>query len=134
MSSLLFFFFKQKTAYEMRISDWSSDVCSSDLPARSDRHRHAHRPARPRPLAGAAARRCAGRPPSQGRTEPVVPQPPRLRAADALPYLRPSPPVPELPRLDGRTPPRPPPPLPPSTPSHAAPPHLHIGRAAGKEN
>src|SRR3546814_6208957 len=27
------FFFKQKTAYEMRISDWSSDVCSSDLPA-----------------------------------------------------------------------------------------------------
>src|SRR3546814_2110865 len=31
---LLFFFFKQKTAYEMRISDWSSDVCSSDLPGR----------------------------------------------------------------------------------------------------
>src|SRR3546814_404270 len=30
-----FFFFKQKTAYEMRISDWSSDVCSSDL----DHHR-----------------------------------------------------------------------------------------------
>src|SRR3546814_7418798 len=28
---ILFFFFKQKTAYEMRISDWSSDVCSSDL-------------------------------------------------------------------------------------------------------
>src|SRR3546814_14299919 len=30
---LYFFFFKQKTAYEMRISDWSSDVCSSDLQA-----------------------------------------------------------------------------------------------------
>src|SRR3546814_11171401 len=30
-----FFFFKQKTAYEMRISDWSSDVCSSDLSART---------------------------------------------------------------------------------------------------
>src|SRR3546814_9028255 len=29
----LFFFFKHKTAYEMRISDWSSDVCSSDLDA-----------------------------------------------------------------------------------------------------
>src|SRR3546814_2847428 len=29
---LEFFFFKQKTAYELRISDWSSDVCSSDLP------------------------------------------------------------------------------------------------------
>src|SRR3546814_13015469 len=28
----VFFFFKQKTAYELRISDWSSDVCSSDLP------------------------------------------------------------------------------------------------------
>src|SRR3546814_10052771 len=32
---VLFFFFKQKTAYEMRISDWSSDVCSSDLSHRS---------------------------------------------------------------------------------------------------
>src|SRR3546814_10545774 len=30
---LIFFFFKQKTAYEMRMSDWSSDVCSSDLDA-----------------------------------------------------------------------------------------------------
>src|SRR3546814_3044845 len=29
--NVVFFFFKQKTAYEMRISDWSSDVCSSDL-------------------------------------------------------------------------------------------------------
>src|SRR3546814_11701113 len=32
------FFFKQKTAYEMRISDWSSDVCSSDLVARRSDH------------------------------------------------------------------------------------------------
>src|SRR3546814_3750918 len=31
LCSSFFFFFKQKTAYEMRISDWSSDVCSSDL-------------------------------------------------------------------------------------------------------
>src|SRR3546814_1328433 len=38
----IFFFFKQKTAYEMRISDWSSDVCSSDLldgRCHCDRHR-----------------------------------------------------------------------------------------------
>src|SRR3546814_15601397 len=38
----IFFFFKQKTAYEMRISDWSSDVCSSDLylnePRRVEEH------------------------------------------------------------------------------------------------
>src|SRR3546814_2156627 len=34
MIFLIVFFFKQKTAYEMRISDWSSDVCSSDLDAR----------------------------------------------------------------------------------------------------
>src|SRR3546814_5203391 len=33
----VFFFFKQKTAYEMRISDWSSDVCSSDLAAQQRR-------------------------------------------------------------------------------------------------
>src|SRR3546814_14121778 len=39
----LFFFFKQKTAYEMRISDWSSDVCSSDLSPR----RASGRPRRP---------------------------------------------------------------------------------------
>src|SRR3546814_11805129 len=35
-----FFFFKQKTAYEMRISDWSSDVCSSDLYASRWSRRH----------------------------------------------------------------------------------------------
>src|SRR3546814_5851188 len=37
----VFFFFKQKTAYEMRISDWSSDVCSSDLSANSGCGSHA---------------------------------------------------------------------------------------------
>src|SRR3546814_9755602 len=38
----IIFFFKQKTAYEMRISDWSSDVCSSDLVKhRHDRQHHA---------------------------------------------------------------------------------------------
>src|SRR3546814_8739860 len=40
-------FFKQKTAYEVRISDWSSDVCSSDL-----RQREAERRALPRPAFG----------------------------------------------------------------------------------
>src|SRR3546814_4859621 len=34
----VFFFFKQKTAYELRISDWSSDVCSSDLVGVDDGH------------------------------------------------------------------------------------------------
>src|SRR3546814_6541712 len=52
---LCFFFFKQKTAYEMRISDWSSDVCSSDLRHSADRRRDRHggcvrpRPASPAP-------------------------------------------------------------------------------------
>src|SRR3546814_6057195 len=36
LSTGCFFFFKQKTAYEMRISDWSSDVCSSDLLAQRE--------------------------------------------------------------------------------------------------
>src|SRR3546814_7705036 len=48
----LFFFFKQKTAYEMRISDWSSDVCSSDLGAKIEskhgRPSFLHTHARPR--------------------------------------------------------------------------------------
>src|SRR3546814_5957779 len=48
------FFFKQKTAYEMRISDWSSDVCSSDLRAGSAG-------ARPGPLRRAGRSRAAGR-------------------------------------------------------------------------
>src|SRR3546814_9404109 len=45
----MFFFFKQKTAYEMRISDWSSDVCSSDLAI----DRQLHRPIPP-PRVGAS--------------------------------------------------------------------------------
>src|SRR3546814_1743519 len=38
------FFFNQKTAYDMRISDWSSDVCSSDLPPSASLLRFARRP------------------------------------------------------------------------------------------
>src|SRR3546814_20216842 len=56
-----FFFFKQKTAYEMRISDWSSDVCSSDLAAQAFSRvswtRSSARSARPVRLR-AKARRC----------------------------------------------------------------------------
>src|SRR3546814_10506673 len=49
-----FFFFKQKTAYEMRISDWSSDVCSSDLnssrrAARCNGRRHGRDPPKQEP-------------------------------------------------------------------------------------
>src|SRR3546814_10474172 len=40
----MFFFFKQKTAYEMRISDWSSDVCSSDLISEQQFHDHWRHP------------------------------------------------------------------------------------------
>src|SRR3546814_9274803 len=52
---LFFFFFKQKTAYELRISDWSSDVCSSDLSSWS-----------PLLMAGSAATRTMA--PRDGRT------------------------------------------------------------------
>src|SRR3546814_19819522 len=44
---MLLFFFKQKTAYEMRISDWSSDVCSSDLARRRCRLRSGRAGRRP---------------------------------------------------------------------------------------
>src|SRR3546814_13375360 len=62
-----FFFFKQKTAYEMRISDWSSDVCSSDLSGRivtacaGQTLRQA-----PQPLQAAAEISGDGGPPSRG--------------------------------------------------------------------
>src|SRR3546814_4199069 len=58
VSVVCFFFFKQKTAYEMRISDWSSDVCSSDLenrdqlPARDPIGPEAARLQRDQPEAG----------------------------------------------------------------------------------
>src|SRR3546814_18017494 len=48
---LFVFFFKQKTAYELRISDWSSDVCSSDLTIAVRRVRTAARRARSHPIA-----------------------------------------------------------------------------------
>src|SRR3546814_10078381 len=55
-----FFFFKQKTAYEMRISDWSSDVCSSDLQQRRRRRDPAGRPQPfPASLRTVQARACA---------------------------------------------------------------------------
>src|SRR3546814_13212481 len=64
---LFFFFFKQKTAYEMRISDWSSDVCSSDLggsgPSALLRPRpRPPRPAPPRPRRDRQRTRRADRP------------------------------------------------------------------------
>src|SRR3546814_1518727 len=63
---LFVFFFKQKTAYEMRISDWSSDVCSSDLRRGSpSRCRRYGRGSMSRP-AGARAPRAA-RPPRSAK-------------------------------------------------------------------
>src|SRR3546814_5002944 len=54
-----FFFFTQKTAYDMRISDWSSDVCSSDLSIAASRDPRRFRPASP---ASAVSRNIPGFP------------------------------------------------------------------------
>src|SRR3546814_10551695 len=61
----VFFFFKQKTAYEMRISDWSSDVCSSDLPAR---RKHRRGPVR-------QLRRAIGRAEAESRRPQLIHSP-----------------------------------------------------------
>src|SRR3546814_9693112 len=62
---LVFFFFKQKTAYEMRISDWSSDVCSSDLRAACPDVCGGHGNDVVAPVgAGCALRQCAAAPPA----------------------------------------------------------------------
>src|SRR3546814_3845855 len=65
---LFFFFFKQKTAYEMRISDWSSDVCSSDLrlPVLD-----VQRAADDVPVAAQHVVAAAGQPLVEGRPQPV---------------------------------------------------------------
>src|SRR3546814_5537610 len=72
---LLFFFFKQKTSYEMRISDWSSDVCSSDL--RRDA-------VQPGPAGGHPVRRPGQERGGPARQQPVAPRPPYLRRGPAL--------------------------------------------------
>src|SRR3546814_9797908 len=73
------FFFKQKTAYEMRISDWSSDVCSSDLLQQ-------HRQRRGRGDDALAADACFGQPQVQGeiaaRGQVAVDRDQFLHAAD----------------------------------------------------
>src|SRR3546814_7403958 len=81
----MMFFFKQKTAYEMRSSDWSSDVCSSDLSGIAERrrraarrmgfHRLAHRPMQHQfgdlPVAGAGADVDDARPGDQPAAQPA---------------------------------------------------------------
>src|SRR3546814_2106309 len=71
---VLFFFFKQKTAYEMRISDWSSDVCSSDL-ERADHNAFDTEPAT-RPLHNA---RTIHRSPTNARCPARLPRRPARR-------------------------------------------------------
>src|SRR3546814_12573379 len=111
----IFFFFKQKTAYEMRISDWSSDVCSSDLAITSrvietdtdggkiPIHRaNPPRPPRPCSRRGSAPRqrallrprRRSARAPRTGAGCPSCPPPRRASPERRRPLLsnRPSPP------------------------------------------
>ena len=88
--------------------------------ARHPRDRPDAGPAAARPLAGARAGRGARSEPRARRAVAAVPQPPRLRAADPVPPLRPPLPMPELHRVDGRAPADAPPRLPPLRPCHAA--------------
>src|SRR3546814_10019800 len=81
MCYFFFFFFKQKTAYEMRISDWSSDVCSSDLDLGRGRAPQRQPPQHPS-AAGNGRRRHAGLrgsrfPPPRLRHRPHGNRPPR---------------------------------------------------------
>src|SRR3546814_2588529 len=73
---LFVFFCKQKTAYETRISDWSSDVCSSDLGAGRRRSARAHLPV---PSARRAVRRTADA--ADPRRSLDLPRPPAVRRA-----------------------------------------------------
>src|SRR3546814_6563952 len=70
-----FFFFKQKTAYEMRISDWSSDVCSSDLGAATgDVGLRRHPEARELIMTGLGSFLKRGSPRGEAAVAPAVPE------------------------------------------------------------
>src|SRR3546814_14383056 len=124
-----FFFFKQKTAYEMRISDWSSDVCSSDLRAgreasrRGGAERHRQREARPhlqRDRRGGGGRGADAALPRLSRFHGASRRPglpgrlgAALRPERAIPALHPRPDRDDLPLVIRHSlmppPPRPPP-------------------------
>src|SRR3546814_17874472 len=128
-------FFKQKTAYEMRISDWSSDVCSSDLhwpgtgvaalPYAGASVRagliRAARVARPDPTVLAGAAEAASSSPGQLSSETLAPPAAPATApplTDLQPCAPPAQPFPLLPPSDRlKTFPAPPPPI--SLPIHA---------------
>src|SRR3546814_13863860 len=85
-----FFFFKQKTAYELRISDWSSDVCSSDLSEEHARFRLVQDTAFPETgahhvieLDGGISHRRRIRPKREELSAPFI-RPPLLPAAPAI--------------------------------------------------
>src|SRR3546814_9535643 len=84
--SFFVFFFKQKTAYEMRISDWSSDVCSSDLDDQAgidpagEQHPHRHVGHHP-PFDGGAEAGVEQFLPIRGRANGIV----RRRAEGRIP-------------------------------------------------
>src|SRR3546814_8313142 len=87
---MVFFFFKQKTAYEMRISDWSSDVCSSDLaaPAVPDIGDYAEHQHRQDNRVGRMERRLDARVAvpfvAERHADPGGPEAPRPRTAEGL--------------------------------------------------
>src|SRR3546814_4950158 len=83
----MFFFFKQKTAYEMRISDWSSDVCSSDLiPPKPSAVRRKAATFATKVASRMASRRRRVLPAPKSNTNPS-PHPWQLGPASAGPFL-----------------------------------------------
>src|SRR3546814_4402041 len=80
---IVVFFFKQKTAYEMRISDWSSDVCSSDLRGWRRLADHDLRPRDPR-LLRARREQPAADPVRRGRVPEVLPDDAGVLRGDAV--------------------------------------------------
>src|SRR3546814_10999426 len=74
----IFFYYKQKTAYEMRISDWSSDVCSSDLP---------------KPPRKAPPRQNSQKSPRKTATQEIAPQAMPSRPPKVKPARRPKRPI-----------------------------------------
>src|SRR3546814_11035094 len=122
------FFFKQKTAYEMRISDWSSDVCSSDL-ILAEFAPIAEQTNVPKPQPKTVETKAEPKPEPKPEVKEAKPEPPKPPPAAVTPQPPPPPPTPGPPKTPVEAPK--PATLPEPTPTSTY--KRHVGNTRGQK-